>query len=86
MAPANLKFFLQDQRFQAEKALLERAPKSPHFVIYEELRAQILARHVVRYTDVNKVAKRLYREKRLLCPDWEKGRQVPQRRYRRQRA
>jgi len=86
MAPDQLEAFLQNERTEAEKALLELAPKSPHFVAYEKLRAQVLARHVVRLPDVNRIAARLHNEKRLLFPDWEKGKKVPQSSYRAQRA
>lgn len=86
MAADTLECFLQDQRTEAEKTLLELAPNYPHFLAYEKLWAQVLAQHVVRLPDVNKIAARLHREKRLRCPDWERGRRVPQRSYRIQRA
>jgi len=86
MAPDEMGSFLQDQRIEAEKTLLELAPNSPHFLTYEKLRAQVLARHVVRRPDVNKIAARLRHEKRLLFPDWEKQKRVPQPGYRTQRA
>jgi three-Cys-motif partner protein len=86
MAPDKLESFLQDQLIEAEKTLLELAPKSPHFLTYEILGAQVLARHVVRRPDVNKIAARLHREKHLLFPEWKKGRRVPQPGYRTQRA
>jgi three-Cys-motif partner protein len=84
MAPDKLESFLRDQCIEAERGLLELAPKTPHFINYENLRAQVLARHVVRLPDVNKIAARLYHEKRLLFPDWEHGKRVPQRGYRTQ--
>ena len=86
MAPNELDSFLQDQRIEAEKTLLELAPNSPNFLVYEKLRAQVLARHVVRFPEVNKIAARLRDEKRLLFPDWETGKRVPQPGYRTQRA
>ena len=86
MAPDKLESLLQDQRMEAEKTLLELAPRRPKFVTYEELRANVLARHIVRLPDVNKIAARLKREKRLLFPDWERGKRVPQPSYRTQRA
>ncbi len=85
MAPDELESFLQDQHIEAEKTLLELAPESPIFLTYEKLRAQVLARHVVRHPDVNKIAARLRHENRLLFPDWEKGKRVPQPGYRTQR-
>lgn len=86
MAPDELESFLQVQRIEAEETLLELAPNSPHFLTYEKLRAQVLARHVVRRPDMNKIAARLRHENRLLFPDWERGKQVPQPGYRTQRA
>lgn len=86
MAPDKLESFLRDQRVEAERTLVELAPKSPLFLTYERLRAQVLARHVVRSPDVNKIAARLHHEKQLLFPGWEKGRRVPQPAYRIQRA
>ncbi len=86
MAPDELDIFLEDQRIQAEKTLLELAPNNPYFIAYEKLRAQVLARHVVRNPDVNRIAARLYKEERLLFPDWERRKRVPQPSYRVQRA
>lgn len=82
MAPAKLESFLTDQIAQAERTLLELAPKSPRQSIYESLRAQALSRHVVKVSDVNRISAGLYREKRLLFPGWEKNRRVPQPGYR----
>jgi three-Cys-motif partner protein len=86
MGPDNLNSFLQTQRIEAEKTLLELAPERPHFLVYERLWTQVLARLVVTLPDVNKIAARLYREKRLLIPDWENGKHVPHQSYRIQRA
>jgi len=43
---------------------------------------QILARLVVRHSDVNKVAAQLRQDRLLVIPDWEKGKRVPQANYR----
>ena len=86
MGPDELKSFLEGQRIEAEKTLLKLAPNSPHFLAYENLLVQVLARHVVRRPDVNKIAACLRYEKRLLFPDWETGKRVPQPGYRTQRA
>ncbi len=86
MASDELESFFQNQRMEAEKTLLELAPNSPHFLTYEKLRARVLTRHVVRCPDVNKIAARLRHEKRVLFPDWEPGKRVPQPGYRTQRA
>jgi hypothetical protein len=46
---------------------------------------QVLAKHVVRLPDVNQIAARLRKEERLLFPDWEKKKRVPQAAYRLQK-
>jgi hypothetical protein len=86
MAPEKLESFLHDQRINAERTLLELAPRRPHYLKYQKLRAQVLARHIVRSPDVNQIAARLHHENRLLFPEWEKGKRVPQPGYRVQRA
>ncbi len=85
MAPDKLETFLEEERAKAEVALLALAPKSPESITYETLRAQVLARHVVRAPDVNDIAGRLYRERKMLFPDWQKGKRVPQPAYRSQK-
>lgn len=86
MAPDKLEAFLQEERDAAELTLLALAPPSPNFVTYEWLSAQILAKHVVRLPDVNQIAAKLHRDGKLLFPDWEKGKRVPQPRYRTQKV
>ncbi|MCK1727691.1 hypothetical protein IVA82_21420 [Bradyrhizobium sp. 142] len=46
----------------------------------------VLARSVVTKVDVNKIVARLRTDNKLLIPDWEKRRPVPQDGYRLQRA
>jgi hypothetical protein len=46
----------------------------------------VLALHAVSKVDVNKIVARLRKENKLLIPDWEKRRLVPQDGYRLQRA
>jgi three-Cys-motif partner protein len=86
MAPDKLEAFFQDEQVKAEKSLLELAPSSPHFINYEKLRAQVMARHVTTAPNLNQIAVRLYKQNQLLFPDWEKGKRVPQSNYRAQRA
>jgi len=86
MAPNELTLFLESERHLAEKTLLELAPTKPHFASYEKLWPEVLLRHVVRLPDVNKIAAQLRADGRLLFPDWEKGKRVPQQNYRVQRA
>jgi three-Cys-motif partner protein len=86
MGPDELSVFLEAERVKAEKELLGLAPTAPASIRYEHLRTLVLARHVVKTTDVNRIAARLRHERRLLFPDWEKGKRVPQGRYRAQRS
>lgn len=86
MAPNELIAFLQSQRDEAERTFLELAPEMPDSILYEALWPRVLARHVVRRPDVNQIGVRLRDGGRLLFPDWEKGKRVPQPHYRVQRA
>jgi hypothetical protein len=85
MAPDELKAFLEDEKRNAEATLLAMTPKQPNSIPYERLWPLVLSRNVVRLPDVNKIAAGLREKKVLLFPDWEKGRRVPQPRYRTQR-
>jgi hypothetical protein len=49
---------------------------------YEALRAEVLARHVIRGPQVNELAVRLRNTQALEFPDWERGKRVPQASYR----
>ena len=86
MGPDDLTAFLKAERAAAEQSLLNLTPEQPDAIRYEKLWPQVLARHVVRKTDVNQIAARLRTDGRLLFPDWEKERRVPQPHYRTQRA
>jgi three-Cys-motif partner protein len=85
MAPDELITFLQSQREEAERTLLEITPETPGSIVYESLWPRVLARHVVRRPDVNQIGVRLRDNGRLLFPDWETGKRVPQPHYRVQR-
>jgi three-Cys-motif partner protein len=85
MGPDDLTAFLQSERVMAELDLLGLTPTAPASIRYEFLRTLVLARHVVRATDVNRIAVRLREQKRLLFPDWENGKRVPQPHYRTRR-
>ncbi len=86
MGPDELITFLRSQREEAERTFLELTPETPSSILYESLWPQVLARHVVRLPDVNQIGVRLRDDGRLLFPDWEKGKRVPQPRYRVQRV
>jgi three-Cys-motif partner protein len=85
MGPDELTSFLQAERREAEKTLLQLTPKTPGSILYEKLWPQVLVRHVVRLPDVNKMAAALRGDQGLLFLDWEKGKRVPQPHYRTQR-
>lgn len=86
MAADDLTAFLQEERAAAEHTLLKLTPEQPGSIQYEKLWPQVLARHVVRRPDVNQIAVQLRSAGRLLFPDWEKGKRVPQPHYSTQRA
>jgi hypothetical protein len=78
--------YLQSEREAATRRILELTPAQPNAIQYDQLWPQILARSVVTKVDVNKIVARLRTENKLLIPDWEKRRRVPQDGYRLQRA
>ncbi len=82
MGPDDLTSFQQAELVAAEQTLLSLVPEEPKAIIYDRLWPQILARHVARRTDVNQIAARLRKDEKLLIPDWERGKRVPQSRYR----
>jgi three-Cys-motif partner protein len=82
MAPNDLEAKLAAAKVAAEKTLLELTPTSPRAVKYEDVWPQVLAKHVVRLPDVNQIAARLRKEQRIVFPEWELGKQVPQSGYR----
>jgi len=77
LGPNELAAFLSNERDAAERTLLRLAPQQPKSIPFRELWPQVLARHVVRMPDVNKIAARLRTEK---------GKHVPQPAYRTQRS
>ena len=85
MGPDELADFLQRERSKAEATLVALAPVIPGAARYDEVWPKVLARHVVRRTDVNQIAARLRSEHRLIFPDSEKGKRIPQPLYRIQR-
>jgi three-Cys-motif partner protein len=86
MGPDDLLKYLQSEREAATRRVLELTPAPPYAIQYDQLWPQILARGVVRRVDVNKIVARLRTENKLLIPDWEKNRRVPQDSYRLKRA
>jgi three-Cys-motif partner protein len=86
MAPNELTHFLENERRQAKDTLIKLTPSPPNFIRYDALWPQVLLQHVVRLTDVNKLAAELRANEKLIFPDWERGRRVPQQAYRVQRV
>ena len=86
MGPDDLLKYLQSEREAVTHRVLELTPAQPYAIQYDQLWPQILARGVVRRVDVNKIVARLRTENKLLIPNWEKNRRVPQDSYRLQRA
>jgi three-Cys-motif partner protein len=85
MGPDDITAYLKAECEAAEKTLLNLAPAAPDAIIYEQLWPQVLARHVVRKPDVNRIAAALRADAKLLFPDWEPGKRVPQPHYRTQK-
>jgi three-Cys-motif partner protein len=77
--------FLRSEREAATRRILDLTPAQPNSIRYDRLWPQILARSVVTKVDVNEIVARLRKENKLLIPDWEKRKQVPQDGYRLQR-
>jgi three-Cys-motif partner protein len=82
MGPDQLSAFLEDECGRAETTILELTPQKPASIRYEDLWPEILARHVLRRTQVNDLAVKLRNGRRIEFPDWEKGKRIPQPHYR----
>lgn len=78
--------FLDEERKGARATLLALTPEQPLSILYKDLWPKVLASHVVRRTDINKLAARMRKDGALVFPDWERRKQVPQPNYRVQRA
>jgi hypothetical protein len=86
MGPDFTQQFLRGERAAAERALIEIAPKAPAAIPWDQLWPRVLALHAIRRTELNSIAAKLRSDGRLLFPDWQAGRRVPQAGYRVQRA
>jgi hypothetical protein len=78
MGPDDLQEYLNSEREAATRRILELTPAQPDAILYDELWPQILARSVVKRSDVNRIVARLRKENKLLIRDWERRKQVPQ--------
>lgn len=81
MAPNEVEHFLETERTSAELSFLSMLTDDFTSATYGQLWPKILARHVIRLTDLNKIAARLRKEGKISFPGWEKRRQVPQSHY-----
>ena len=86
MGPNETAELLADEREAASHTLLELTPSAPAFGIYGDIRAAVMTRHIVKSSDVNKIAARFRKEGRLLFPDWVPKKKVPEAGYRVQRS
>ena len=77
--------FLESEIVAARNTMLELTPFEPQSIRYGELWPQVLVRHVVRLTNLNKIGAQFWKEGLIRFPDWEKGKRVPQTDYRMQR-
>jgi three-Cys-motif partner protein len=78
MAANELEASLAAAKIAAEKTLLDLTPTSPSSVLYGDTWPRVLAKHVVRRPDVNKIAVRLKKANRLSFANWQNGKRVPQ--------
>ena len=78
MAPNDLEAKLAAAKVAAEEALLELTPAVPGATRYEHVWPRVLSKHLVRLPDLNQIAARLRKEQRIIFPDWETGKRVPQ--------
>ena len=85
MGPNDLETNLAAEKVAAERLLLELTPVAPSSVTYEVVWPRVLAKHIVRVPDVNRMAARLRKEGSISFPEWERGKRVPQPHYRMQR-
>lgn len=85
MAPNDLTEKFAAERKAAEKTFLELTPYAPEFTKYELVWPLVLAKHVDRLPDVNQIAAQLRKEQRIVFPDWEPGKRVPQPGYKLQK-
>jgi three-Cys-motif partner protein len=81
MAGNDLEAKLTAAKAAAEKTLLDFTPLAPETIKYENVWPRVLAKHVVRLPDVNQIAAKLRKEQRIVFPDWESGKRVPQPNY-----
>lgn len=80
--PQEIEAYLEDQKRQAERTLLNLTPNAPAQMTYVGLWPRVLAAHAVTHADVNKIAAKLRRSGDLIFHDWQPGKLVPADTYR----
>ena len=68
MAPKDLEAKLAAEKMAAERLLLKLAPAAPTSVMYEAIWPPVLAKHIVRLPDLNKIVARQRKEGSLSFP------------------
>ena len=83
MAPDRNREFLKGEINKARSMLLDIVPKTSPGVPWERIWPEVLAKHVIRLTDLNKIANELRKGRRLIFPSWPAGQKtVPDAGYR----
>lgn len=80
--PQEIEAYLEQQKLQAERTILELTPRAPAQMTYAGLWPQVLAMHAVTLPDVNKIAAKLRRSGDLIFHNWEPRKMVPADAYR----
>lgn len=73
MAPDPNVVFLADEMEKARRLLLSIVPKSGTGTAWGDIWAHVLANHVIRLTDLNRIANDLRKSGHLLFPSWPSG-------------
>jgi hypothetical protein len=82
MAPDRNQAFLKDEMSNARRLLLDIVPRSAPGEPWERIWPKVLAKHVIRLTDVNKIANECRKEGQIIFPTWTAGRKtVPDSNY-----
>jgi three-Cys-motif partner protein len=82
MGPDETGGLLDRAKRDADATVLELIPDPPASVLYGDIWPAVLALHVVKLTDVNKICANLRKEGKIEFPNWEKGKHVPKDNYR----
>jgi len=81
-APSQTDEILQSHVNDTRNFILQSVPHKPASILYEDLRLEAAKRFIVSFPQINQISKELRSEGLIEFPDWEKGKRVPQPRYR----